>query len=88
MGSPHSEEKRETQSGMREIMGASHNLKKECGEITDVEIGEIIIISAPHKLQCGVIKMGNSTHSGFCAALQSEKWKDNGCPAPGGKRSD
>lgn len=86
MGSPHSEEKRETQSGMREITGASHNLKKECGEITDVEIGEII--SAPHKLQCGVIKMGNSTHSGFCAALQSEEWKDNRCLIQSGRRSD
>lgn len=60
----------------------------ERGEITDVKIIEII--GAPHRVECGEnnVTVGNSTHSKLWAALQSEEWKDNRCPAPGGKRSD
>lgn len=50
------------------------------------------IIGAPHRVECGEITgnvtVGNSTHSKLWAALQSEEWKDNGCPTQGGKRSD
>lgn len=48
------------------------------------------IIGAPHRVECGEINVtvGNSTHSKLWAALQSEEWKDNGCPTQGGKRSD
>lgn len=72
MGSPHSEEKRETQSGMSGYKGASHKI--ECGEITDVKIKEII--GAPHRVECGEnnVTVGNSTHSKLWAALQSEEW--------------